>query len=365
MLGLYIHIPFCEKICHYCDFVKKVPRNKEVVDKYLARLIEEINSYQAYFDKIKTIYIGGGTPNYLDDEQLTLLFESLKEINPIEFSIEVNPDLMTLNKAKLFKKYNVNRVSIGVQTFDKKVLKSLNRTHNEDDVKKTVSFLKQVGIENINLDLIFGIPKTNLSLVKKDLRKALKLKVKHISYYALILEEKTYFHYQYLRGEFQEIDDDLSNKIYNYIRKTLVKKGYTHYEISNYAKPGYESKHNLIYWTMDEYIGVGLNASGFINGYRYQNQRIFSKYYQEFVYEKYQVSSKDLLSEAMIMGLRKMVGIKILEIENKYQVNLFAEFPKIKEMIDLELLEIENGYLRLTEKGIYLSNQVYQIFLWN
>lgn len=363
MLGLYIHIPFCEKICHYCDFVKKVPRNKEVVDKYLKRLIVEINSYQAYFDKIDTIYIGGGTPNYLDEEQLTLLFEALMPINPVEFSIEINPDLMTFNKAEIFKKYKINRVSIGVQTFDEKTLKTLNRTHNKNDVVKAVSQLKAVGIDNISLDLIFGIPQTNLRLVKKDLKKALKLDVKHISYYALILEENTYFHYQALRGNFLEIDDDLSSKMYNCIRKTLQRKGYTHYEISNYAKPGYESKHNLIYWTMAEYIGVGLNASGFLNGYRYQNQRIFSKYYQDFIYEKYEVKLKDQLSEAMIMGLRKIAGIKISEIESKYMVKLFAEFPKIKEKIDLKLLEVENGYLKLTKKGIYLSNQVFQIFI--
>jgi oxygen-independent coproporphyrinogen-3 oxidase len=232
MIGLYIHIPFCKSICHYCDFVKVGVKKESEREKYLDTLINELNSYHNYFDQIDTIYIGGGTPNAMTDNELIKLFEALKPIKPIEFSIEINPESYTHNQGEIFKQYGVNRVSIGAQTSDEKILKFLNRKHNNDEVINTISSLKQLGINNINLDLIFAIPGQTLKSINKDIKFFINLDIPHLSYYNLILEENTYLYYLYNRGRFSEVDDEKSRQMYANVIDKLTKLGYNHYDLS-------------------------------------------------------------------------------------------------------------------------------------
>jgi oxygen-independent coproporphyrinogen-3 oxidase len=292
--GLYIHIPFCEYICHYCDFVKRVPKNKEMVDDYLKALVKEIHQYEKHFNTIETIYIGGGTPSMLDPEQLVFLLSHLKDIHPVEFSIEVNPESYTYQKGEILKKYGVNRVSLGVQTFNQELLHYLNRGHTNDQVFKVVNHLKHIGINFISIDLIYAIPKQTYEDLRYDLKMINELDITHVSCYSLILEEKTYFYHQYIRGNFKQVDEDVEATMYKMVMDELKNQGFEHYEISNFAKHGHYSLHNMIYWTLGEYIGVGLGAHGFIDGKRTYNERALPKYIDHYIKEE-TLQTKDMM----------------------------------------------------------------------
>ncbi|TNF09218.1 MAG: radical SAM family heme chaperone HemW [Bacillota bacterium] len=361
--GLYVHIPFCQYICHYCDFVKRVPKNKDMIDEYLLALKKEIMSYKDHFKTIETIYIGGGTPSMLDLDQLTMLFEMLKDINPLEYTIEVNPESYTHDKGLLFKRYGINRVSLGVQTFNQDLLHYLNRGHTNEHVFHVVDDLKRLEIPYISIDLIYAIPGQTISDLEHDLEQIKKLDITHVSCYTLILEEKTYFYHQYLRGNFKEVNQDLEATMYELVTKSLKAQGFEHYEISNYAKHKHYSKHNMIYWSLGEYIGVGLGAHGFIDGYRTYNERALAKYLVNPLKEKTLQTHNDLLQDDLIFGLRKIEGVHIQSIEEKYHLDLFHTYDKLKEKMDLGLLEIKDGYLRLTDKGLLLGNQVFMVFI--
>lgn len=363
MKGIYVHIPFCEHICHYCDFVKRVPKNKEMVDSYLVALRKEIFSYQAHFDTIETIYIGGGTPSMLDESELIYLFESLKNIHPIEYTIEVNPESYTHKKGEIFKQYGVNRVSLGVQTFNEKLLNYLNRKHSNAKVYEVVSDLKSLGIPYISLDLIYAIPGQTMEDLEQDLEHIRTLNVSHVSCYSLILEEKTYFYHQYLRGKFEQMDEDMEAMMYQKVMEKLKDQGFEHYEISNYAKDGHYSKHNLLYWTLGEYIGVGLGAHGFINNHRTLNHKALPKYLNTPLELKTFQDDDMRIQDELIFGLRKIQGIHVKEIEDKYNISLMKKYPKLQEKIDLGLVEWKGEYLKLTEKGIFLGNQVFMVFV--
>lgn len=361
--GLYIHIPFCEYICHYCDFVKSVPKNKDTIDQYLKALVNEINTYQKHFDTIETIYIGGGTPSMLDFDQLNYLLESLKSIHPIEFSIEVNPESYTKEKGLLFKKYGINRISLGVQTFNQKLLKYLNRKHTNQQVIEIINHLKEIGIPQISLDLIYAIPGQTIDDLYRDLSKIQELDITHVSCYSLILEEKTYFYYQYLKGQFEQMDEDTEAEMYGIVMDELIKQGFEHYEISNFAKNKNYSYHNLIYWTLGTYIGVGLGAHGLIDGFRTYNHQSMPKYLLNPQKEREFQDPQTLLQDELIFGLRKISGISLSEIKAKYQVDIFSIYPQLYEKIDLGLLKIEGDRLMLTRKGLFLGNQVFMVFI--
>lgn len=363
MKGLYVHIPFCESICHYCDFVKRVPKNQEMIDNYVASLVEEIKSYRSHFKSIETIYIGGGTPSMLTVQQLKVLFEVLKEIKPTEYTIEVNPESYTFEKGLLFKEYGINRISLGVQTFNDKLLDYLNRKHTEAHIFSVVDHLKSIGIPRISVDLIYAIPGQTMDMLKYDLSQIKALDITHVSCYSLILEEKTYFYHQYLKGQFHEMDQDTEATMYQYVIDELKHQGFEHYEISNYAKNKHYSMHNLLYWTLGEYIGVGLGAHGFIGGYRTQNHRRLPEYFDAWLDHK-DIQTKDmLLQDELIFGLRKMDGVSISYIEQTYGIKLFESYPKLKEKMDFGLIKVEEGRLKLTEKGIFLGNQVFMVFI--
>jgi len=361
--GLYIHIPFCEYICHYCDFVKSVPKNKETIDQYLKALVREIDSYQNHFDTIETIFIGGGTPSMLDIDQLTYLFESIKSINPMEYTIEVNPESYTEEKGLLFKKYGINRISLGVQTFNQKLLKYLNRKHTNQQVYAIIEHLKEIGIPQISIDLIYAIPGQTIEDLHHDLEQIKDFDVTHVSCYSLILEEKTYFYYQYLKGQFEQMDEDTEAQMYGIVMDELINQGFEHYEISNFAKDKNYSFHNLIYWTLGTYIGVGLGAHGFIDGYRTSNHRSMPKYLMNPQKESTYQDAQTLLQDELIFGLRKIQGVSLSEIKTKYQVDIFNVYPQLYEKMDLGLIKMDGDRLMLTRKGLFLGNQVFMVFV--
>jgi oxygen-independent coproporphyrinogen III oxidase len=363
MKGLYVHIPFCEYICHYCDFVKRVPKNKEMVDSYLKALVKEIETYKTHFKTVETIYIGGGTPSMLDVDQLTYLLKYLDQIKPMEYTIEVNPESYTEEKGLLFKKYGINRISLGVQTFNQDLLHYLNRGHTNDHVFHVIKHLKSIGFDNISVDLIYAIPKQTLDDLAYDLEMINQLDISHVSCYSLILEEKTYFYHQYLRGNFKEVDQDIEATMYKMVIDTLKNQGFEHYEISNFAKHEKYSFHNLIYWTLGSYIGCGLGAHGFVDGKRTYNEKALPKYLNHFLSEETIQDQETLIQDELIFGLRKIKGVCIKELEDKYQIDLFKLYPKLKEKIELDLVKVENGYLKLTEKGLFLGNQVFMVFI--
>jgi len=363
MKGLYVHIPFCQYICHYCDFVKMVAKNESIIDNYLDHLIIELNTYQAHFKTITTIFIGGGTPSMLTDVQLEKLLKALYVIKPVEFSIEINPDSYTHTKGVILKKYGVNRISIGVQTFNENLLKYLNRQHTQSMVETCFNDLRALGFNDISLDLIFAIPGQTLKNIESDLKMVDQLNPEHLSYYSLILEDKTYFYHQYLRNKFEPLSEDQAAIFYNYIRDHLISNGYEHYEISNFTKNNHHSLHNILYWTLGEYIGIGLGACGFIDGKRTYNQRSITQYMKIPLKESIIQTPADNLQDTLIFGLRLIKGVNVSAINTQYNVDIFEKYPKINEYLKDEILLYEDGYLRLSKKGVLLGNQVFMIFI--
>ena len=365
MRGLYIHIPFCNSICSYCDFPKIVAK-EELKEKYIKRLIDELNLYNKYFDSIDTIYIGGGTPNSLSLNNLENLFKALeKNINfdqIKEFTIELNPENVDLNLALLLKKYHINRVSMGAQTINDETLKLLNRNHNKKDIINAINVLNNVGIKNINLDFMFGMPNTNLELVKKDLKFINDLPIKHVSYYCLIVEDNTKLNTLIKKGQIKPLDDDLESDIYYFIVNEMKKMGYHHYEISNFAKDGFESIHNLKYWNTLEYIGIGAGASGYLDNIRYDNYRSVFKYLNEFKENSIEINLDEEKKEFFMMGLRKVDGISIKEYKNRFKSNPLLDF-NLNKLLNNNLILIDDDIIRINPNNLFISNIVFEEFV--
>lgn len=355
--SLYVHIPFCSKICSYCDF-SKVLFNEKWAFSYVDRLIEEISSYHIEPHSQKTIYIGGGTPTQLPDILFSKLLAYLKDYlaEDGEFSVEANPDSLTKSKAFLMKKHGVNRVSIGVQSANPKYLELMDRTHDFEDVKANVENLRRYGITNINVDLIYALPNETKEEVLNDVFSLLSLDVPHISTYSLILEEATVFK---SKG-YKEADQEVIAEQYEAILKTLRDNGYERYEVSNYAKPGYESKHNTVYWKNEEYYGVGLGASGYLNGVRYKNTKSMTKYLKgTTICEEEKVEDKDKPLYFLMTNLRLKEGFKIEDYE-AYTGKNFDETlgNKVDKLIKTGLLVKESGRVYVTDKGMLLLDKV-------
>ncbi len=360
MRGVYIHIPFCKSICSYCDFCKFL-HNDTWANIYLDYLSKEIDEYYEG-DTIKTIYIGGGTPSSLSLDNLNKLFNIIKKFklnNEIEFTFECNINDINSDLLLLLKENNVNRLSIGVESFNKNNLKFLNRKHTKEEIFKNISLCKTYGFDNINVDLIYALPIENLSTLRKDLSYMLKLDIEHISTYSLIIEEHTILY----NNRVKSIEEELDYKMYKYICKKLHKKAYNHYEVSNFAKKGKESKHNLIYWCNEEYYGFGLGASGYINNMRYENTRNFNKYLKgEFRFQELLVSNQEEIENELILGLRKLEGVNIEKFKLKYDKDIFDVF-KLDEALEKGYLRLENGYLFIPEDKIYVMNEIINMIM--
>ena len=354
MRSVYIHIPFCKSICSYCDFCKFL--HEEVyASEYLNELSKEIDKFYDN-DKIRTLYIGGGTPSVLSINNLKKLFEIIKKFDTSlleEFTFEMNIDDITEEKLLLLKTNNVNRISIGVQSFNEINLKYLNRKHTKSEIIKNINLAKNY-FTNINVDLMFALPIENFNTLKKDVKEILKLNVSHISTYSLIIEQNTVLSY----NKVKPIEEDLDYKMYSYILKELKKNGYNHYEVSNFAKEGYQSKHNLNYWQNDEYYGFGLGAHGFISELRYENTRSFNTYLKgNYRFNELFLSKREDMENDIILGLRKLEGINIVNFFNKYKTNIQDEF-NITPLLKNGLLKIKDNNIYIPEEKIYIMNSI-------
>lgn len=349
----YIHIPFCKNICSYCDFCKLLYSEK-FVNQYLSALKEEISTiYQN--DVLDTIYIGGGTPSCLSLEQLKSLFTIINQFqvsNHLEFTVECNFDSVTEEKLLLFKEYGVNRLSFGLESTHSDILKLLNRKEEKDKVLATIQMCRRLGFSNINIDLMYAIPGEDLSILKSDLDFILSLDIEHISTYSLMIEEHTKL---FIKG-IKYIDEDLDYQMYQLICDKLKDK-YLHYEISNFSKEGYQSKHNRCYWKNKNYYGFGLGASSYIGNRRINNTRSFQKYIKDKYVLDYEILNKsDIMNYEMILGLRLMEGVNKEEFFKKYHKDIYEVF-KLDELISKKLL-CDNGNIYIPENNWYISNEI-------
>lgn len=366
MKGLYIHIPFCSEICSYCDFFKRVAKNKAMEEQYIKTIIKELKMID--LKEVDTIYIGGGTPNSLKLEYLEELLNylNLNTYNVKEFSIELNLNNITKNLANLLYKYKVNRLSIGVETLNRNLGKIINRTETYSDLKSKLKMLNNLRFKNINLDFIMSIPTQNKRMLKKDLRAIRKLKkyITHISYYDLIIENKTKLKLDIDNKIYNKISEDQSFKFYKYVVKYLNMLGFKQYEISNFAKDNFRSIHNIKYWSLDDYYGVGAGACGFIYPIRYDKIRNVEEYILDYTKEsKTFLNKDDYLKEYIFLGLRKIEGINIKELENKFNIDFFLKYSFVEDYIKNKYLIYKDNMLRFSEKAIFIQNQILVRFI--
>lgn len=354
MRYLYVHIPFCNHICTYCDFCK-VFYKEDWVDQYLDALSFEINDkgIHGLFD---TIYIGGGTPSCLSVQQLKKFFEIIKPFsqNVQELTIEVNPESMNEEKINLMISNHVNRMSIGVQTFHDHLLQDIGRHHTSKEAINLINVLKEKGIHDINVDLIYGLPHQTLQDIDEDIQKIQQLNISHVSIYSLILEEHTTLKIQ----NYQPLTDEEDAIWYGHINTVLKNNGFIHYEVSNYyrSKP---SLHNLAYWHYHDYQGIGLSAHSLINHYRIENTNSLTQYLNHrYAKEEIKLSKSDELFEMLMMGLRLTEGVSIDNMNQIFEIDFMSEYKKtIKKYQQLNMLEIKEGYIKTTSLGMnYLNN---------
>jgi putative oxygen-independent coproporphyrinogen III oxidase len=371
----YIHIPFCQQICHYCDFNKMFLKDQPV-DGYLASLEKEmqLTLSQVPTNHLDTIFVGGGTPTALSETQLEYLCESIHRQLPFnsstEFTFEANPGDLNLKKFEILKELGVNRISFGVQTFDEVLLKKIGRTHRPSDVFQSIEWAKMAGFENISIDLIYGLPDQSLAEFEDTLKTAFTLDIPHFSGYSLIIEPKTVFYNQMRKGKLPIVSEDLEAKMYETLMESMAWHGYQQYEISNFSKDGFESKHNLTYWNNDFYYGFGAGAHSYVDGYRRANFGPLKKYMEPLVNEKLPIMEEHLVSkveqmeEEMFLGLRKTKGILLSTFENRYGVSPLEYFSEaISDLRKRNLIEVEEGRIFLTKKGKFLGNEVFQSFI--
>lgn len=352
--SIYIHIPFCSSICSYCDFCKFY-YNEKLVDSYLDSLGLEINNnYKG--ELIETLYIGGGTPSSLTITQLEKLFdffENIKFSSKLEFTFECNVMDLDENKLIFLKEHGVNRLSIGVESFQDNILKFLERKYDKNDIIERVELAKKY-FDNINIDLMYAVPGENIEMLKSDLEMFLKLDVNHISTYSLIIEEHT----KLSINNIDYIDEELDLEMYNLIRNTLSENGYIHYEISNFSKEGYQSKHNLTYWKNLPYYGFGLGASGYVGNIRYTNTRNVNKYISgEYVLEKEIIDSNLLASNYAILGFRTIYGVSKKEFYELFGIDLIDYF-KIKDLVDDKIILDEDNKYYINPDYWYILNEI-------
>lgn len=372
----YIHIPFCHHICHYCDF-NKVFFKQQPVDEYIEMLIKEMHHTVQKNKQVslKTIFIGGGTPTALSVSQLDRLLEGIhKELLPtndlVEFAVEANPGELSLDKLLVLKNAGVNRLSIGVQSFNDELLERIGRVHRREDVFRTLQQAEQVGFDNMSIDLMYGLPGQTVNDFKESLDIAFTLNVKHFSAYSLIVEPKTVFYNLMQKGKLSLPPQDLEAQMYELAMEQMEKHGFKQYEISNYAIPGFESNHNLTYWNNDYYYGFGAGAHGYMNGIRTSNIGPIKKYMEQIEQtgEAYNsqniVSKEEEMEEEMFLGLRKEAGVSKSIFYKKFNVQLVDVFPEqIENLVKLGLIVNDDQSIRLTHKGKLLGNEVFQEFI--
>lgn len=364
-IGLYIHIPFCLSKCNYCDFYSITKLS--LADAYVDTVVREINLYRGLLAEVSSIYIGGGSPSVLEIRQVERILRSCYEafkisINP-EITIEVNPGNLQATIAESYRLLGINRISIGVQSFDTEDLRLLGRTHSVRDIYTCIERLKSVGFDNLSADLIFGIPYQSLESFLNNIEIVASLGIPHISIYALSVEPYTRLHKLINQGKIAKPDEDETSAMYNQALLKLQSKGYRQYELSNFAMPNMHCRHNLKYWTMTEYIGLGASSHSFYNLKRYSNVRDVSKYIsllkanQQPVQDTLRLQSQDLITEAIMLGLRLTKGIDF----EKYKE--YLNMQALSDLTENGFVEIAGCHLRLTKKAYFVSNKIIAMIL--
>ena len=372
-IGIYVHIPFCKQKCYYCDFVSYCNKDN-LIEDYIKAVKKEIK-LQNIQAPITTIYIGGGTPSYIESKYIKEIIEEIKKKNVTkrpEITIEVNPGTVTREKLKDYKKSGINRLSIGLQSVQDEILKEIGRIHDFEQFLETYEMARNVGFKNINVDLMLGIPNQRIKELKESLEEVIKLQPEHISVYSLIVEDGTPIANKIQKGELELPDEETERNMYWYVKNTLELNGYKQYEISNFAKKGYESKHNINCWNQKQYFGFGAAAHSYRDITRYSNTDKIEEYIRNVKSERldrnriiHEVQKEyDTEKEYMLLGLRKINGVKISEFKLKFGKNPIYLFRnELKKLTDEKLISIDEDNIRLTNRGIDLANLVWEEFV--
>ena len=373
-LGIYVHIPFCKKKCKYCDFIS-FSCFDEKEEEYVNCLIKEIENKKCS-NVVSTIYIGGGTPSIIDSKNiikiLEAIFSNFNVLDDTEITIEVNPGTVTKEKLEDYKAAGINRLSIGLQSTQNRILNLIGRIHTYEEFLNTYNLAKEVGFENINVDLMLAIPTQTEEEIIESVQKVIDLNPNHISLYSLILEEGTELEVLIEDGKLELIDEDLERKMYWKTKELLEKNEYNHYEISNFSKKGHESKHNLSCWNQEEYLGFGLAAHSYYRRERFSNIDDLDKYLEnirQMDFEKnielHEIQNNPIqMREYMMLGLRKIEGVKISDFERKFRINpLFYFRFEISNLTDEDLIEVDLDSIKLTKKGLDFANLVFEKFI--
>lgn len=369
-LGVYIHIPFCAKKCIYCDFIS-FENKLNLQSQYVEKLLEEINNEKELFKnyKITTIYIGGGTPSIIDEDLIGKILSVIDRESNAEITIELNPGTVTKQKLKKYKDFGINRLSIGLQSTKNEILKQIGRIHTYEKFLESYKYAKEVGYDNINIDLMIGIPNQSIQDIKDSINKIASLKPSHISVYSLIIEPNTPIENMINKNLLELPSDEYERMQYAYVKNLLELRGYKHYEISNFAINGKYSKHNINCWEQKEYIGFGVSAHSYINKKRFSNTESLEQYLSED-YKKIKLlqeiqNIEDEQKEYMLLGLRKIDGIKISEFKGKFngQNPIFLFKKELDKLVKQKLLKVDLDNIKLTRKGLDLANLVWEEFV--
>ena len=374
-LGLYIHIPFCKQRCLYCDFVS-FPKIEEKQGEYIEVVIQELKEKANPEYQITTIYIGGGTPSYLPLGGIKRIMQKVMELYNVwkeaEITIEVNPGTVTKEKLEEYREVGINRISIGLQETDNLLLQTIGRIHTYEEFLENYMLAKEVGFQNINVDLMIGLPGQTLENVKKSVSNIIALNPEHVSVYSLILEEGTPLNSKIEKGELTLPEEELERMEYWYVKNKLELAGYKHYEISNFAKPKKESKHNTSCWKQEEYLGIGLAAHSYIDGVRFSNIENLEEYLQNAKQKQWEKNKiiqemqtiEDKQKEYMLLGLRMLKGVSIQEFKAKYGNNpIYLYRNALQKLVEEKLITINLDTIKLTNKGLDLANIVWEEFI--
>ena len=371
-LGIYVHIPFCKRKCAYCDFISFSGKAR-LIEKYVESLKREINKCKIGKEDymVKTIYFGGGTPSFIESKYIVEILEAIKEKFNIsknaEITIEINPGTVTEEKLKDYYEVGINRISFGLQSTNSQLLKLVGRIHSYSSFLEGYNLARKTGFKNINVDLMIGLPVQTLKDVQKDLSRIIELNPEHVSVYSLIVEEGTRIEEKIKNKELYLPSEKLERKMYWEVKKKLEEAGYIHYEISNFAKAGYESKHNLSCWNQEEYLGFGLAAHSYFNNVRYSNTDDFEEYFDwpensKIIHERQ--TDEDKQKEFMLLGLRKIEGVAISDFKNKFIENpIYLYRETLNKLVTQGLIEVDIDSIKLTNRGIDLANLVWEEFV--
>ena len=372
-IGLYIHMPFCKAKCYYCDFVSYANKEK-LIKEYVEALIKEMKHINLSKYSIQTVYIGGGTPSLIDNESISKIMDNLRFFvaDNAEITIEINPGTANKEKLKKYKEIGINRLSIGLQSADNELLSEIGRIHKYEDFLNVYNEARNIGFRNINVDLMLGLPNQDLKKLEESVKEVITLSPEHISIYSLILEENTKLYDMVMNEELKLPDEAIERKMYWNVKKMLENEGYIHYEISNFAKEGYKSRHNSDCWEQKEYIGIGVSSHSYLNNKRYSNSESVEEYIKNINNNDFdknitiheEQTKEDKQKEYMILGLRKINGVNITKFKNKFGENpIFLYRQELNKLVQEELIEIYDNNIKLTDKGLDLANVVWEEFI--